>query len=381
MNIEKAQIFGLFLAHHRKERGLSFENIAKIAHCSISTVRNYENGVQLPEPHLQTEIARFFGYTKFIDNFQNLDTYRSILNRIESLMYHQKKDEVMKIIHQIYQNHENWISSYAFLLFHLVVLMEERYVKKDEQQFLNLIKLLSKGVLFYTPFEKYIFYEFQGDFFYQNEKYDKALSFWVKAEQFQPQLPRIHIQLAMIYQILGYQILSLQQLEIAKTLIFQNPDTYRFLQVCLIEFTYKIDEIESYYSIYDTRSNLYQACVDAGKIELSYLVLSNIAYMYLLNKDYVNSIAFSRKVLNSNDAPLLNILWFIPYSYLKMGLKSDCLLFIETYRDSAKKSSYILNMLELIKEFCLGNRKKGIQNLERLIAVSYTHLTLPTIGG
>lgn len=50
-----------------------------------------------------------------------------------------------------------------------------------------------------------------------------------------------------------------------------------------------------------------------------------------------------------------------------MGLKSDCLLFIETYRDSAKKSSYILNMLELIKEFCLGNRKKGIQNLERLI--------------
>ena len=65
MNKTKAQIFGLFLANHRKEKKLSLENIAQLTHCSVSAIRNYENGIQLPEFAQQNKIAQLFGYEKF----------------------------------------------------------------------------------------------------------------------------------------------------------------------------------------------------------------------------------------------------------------------------------------------------------------------------
>ncbi len=367
MNKTKAQIFGLFLANHRKEKKLSLENIAQLTHCSVSAIRNYENGIQLPEFAQQNKIAQLFGYEKFFDNFNSLHIYRNILKKIETLMYHRKKKEALELLENIHQNSSRWKASYAYMQYYLICLMEIRYNFKTKEQFNQLIGMLDSGNFLFTDYEKYIFYEFQGDFYFQKNDLYTATIMRKKAYDINPRSFLVNLHLAMQYQSLEYQSLSLNHLEYAKKLVFKQPDMYRFLQICMLELSYQIEETESYDSIFESRYDLYNACLDACELDLSYEVLSNISYMYLQNKDYINSISFGKKIIELNPIPYVNAIWFVPYSYWKIGFYKECNNTIKKVEKAVTSKSYIGLMLKAVEMFCLKKRKIGIEILKGII--------------
>lgn len=359
----QAQLFGLFLHNHRKRNNLSLENIGKVIYKTPSQIRLVEKGAQALTQEEQDQIAQLFGFPSFANNLKYQAYFDNLLKKFDNLFFHQQEDEVFALLEKVKSKRSRWEASSLFFITSLFQLIPYRYEKGDETC-QTIIKEIEQYTEYMTPFELFFFYSLQGVIAYNACRFQIACSFFEKALSYEKNRVGLYIQLAMTYQTLEYRQKSLTCIYKANQLMLQNPDVYRMLQLSLLYTNYRVEKSISYHKAINERLALYKACLKMKEDSLATSVLHNISYMYLLNEDYMNAIVFAKKSLELDNKSESNCHWFIPYSYWRLEMEKECLLWIRAYESFPNRTSYIFNLCTAIHCFVDGKIEAGIDVLE-----------------
>lgn len=359
----ETQLFGLFLHNHRKRNNLSLENIGKAIYKTPSQIRLVEKGAQALTQEEQDQIAQLFGFSSFADNLKYQPYFDNLLKKFDNLFFHQQEDEVFALLEKVKSKRSRWEASSLFFITSLFQLIPYRY-EKDDETCQTIIKEIEQYTEYMTPFELFFFYSLQGVIAYNASRFQIACSFFEKALSYEKNRVGLYIQLAMTYQTLEYRQKSLTCIYKANRLMLQNPDVYRMLQLSLLYTNYRVEKSISYHKAINERLALYKACLKMKEDSLATSVLHNISYMYLLNEDYMNAIVFAKKSLELDNKPESSCYWFIPYSYWRLEMEKECLLWIRAYESFPNRMSYIFNLCTAIRCFVDGKIEAGIDVLE-----------------
>lgn len=95
MNKLEAGIFGKFVSINRKINGWTIEGFAKSTDFAYSTIRNIEQGISNLDKENRNKIANLFGYERFMNNLNQRNLYKKILQHI---LYFHSTAQIQKML-------------------------------------------------------------------------------------------------------------------------------------------------------------------------------------------------------------------------------------------------------------------------------------------
>lgn len=285
-------------------------------HMSYSTVRRIENGEFLPEKKDMDDIARLFGFNNFFNNWFQIEKYNQQILYLRKLQICRDSENFNEKIHSFLKvktlEGSFFFPQYIFLAFY-----QEVMNSKNLDSIIAHYNELSIFLELYSNEQSCMIYDSMGIVYLENCHYGNAKAFFEKAIQCSGNDFLAHLHLAMVYQYLKFDIYCLDELKICKELIFQFCSVDRFIQISQIEALVKAERGEYDWAI-SRLLDLYEEGVRLNNEDLMNDLLNNLAYVFFISKDYLNSILYSKKSLSMYPENVDSVLYlYIIYSYFR----------------------------------------------------------------
>lgn len=149
MNQTEARIFGFFVATMRREQEWTLESLAHATHYSYSMIRSIEKGTSQIDKEGRDRFAKLFGFSGFLDNYDQKDTMQEKLQHIQNAHNSLLRERRQALLQEILSDRA-LAASFLFPEYLLAVLFELVLSDGSQSQFTALCRQMEPALEFFS---------------------------------------------------------------------------------------------------------------------------------------------------------------------------------------------------------------------------------------